>query len=212
MNESLTLAQHEDEHAFWAGGEYELNMSFGMLRDRQWQRVMEHIWSHPALDGPFHDRYVPGATVTPTVLRVPAPTDAQTQNGILTVQDLEVGCRVLATRSLFECVTIQVPLGMFATVSTAGQSPPVIPPLDALFVDIALDVFEVALFDVASLGVSRECYLISEILVDGERKADLLHSGNLLVRDHILAQLGADPNDYEALEPGLRWVPPPADA
>ena len=40
---TLRLAHHADLDTFWSGGEYELNLSFGTLRDKQWQRLVNAL-------------------------------------------------------------------------------------------------------------------------------------------------------------------------
>src|SRR5229473_2974601 len=56
---TLTVATHANASAFYEGGHYELNLSFEMLRDRQWQRALETLWEDAALYGPLASRYYP---------------------------------------------------------------------------------------------------------------------------------------------------------
>src|SRR5690242_8461062 len=114
MSDTLTLAKHNDLASYWEGGHYELNLSFDTLRDRQWQRVMQTIWSHSALQGPLPERYVPGEEFGELIgIQAPPPTATLTQHGRMKIGEFVIGCDVQATRSLFECVSVLVPLGMF---------------------------------------------------------------------------------------------------
>src|SRR5438105_2966046 len=138
----LTLAGHKNPAAFWNGGPYELNLSFDMLRDKQWQRIMQTLWEQPALHGPLSERYTPGQPIPEQIpVQTPPPTAAMTQHGVLKVGEVVVGCDIQATRSLFECVSLLVPVTMFRdlTPSTSlRQEHPELQTLDELFYDIAL--------------------------------------------------------------------------
>lgn len=208
MSQTISPAQHANPDAYWSGGEYELNLSFGTLRDRQWQRLMEAVWQQ--LDGPFAGRFVPGEPAPPAPVTVPAPTDAQIQFGGFQVAGLSVGCRVLATRSLFECVTIQVPLGMFAGLETDEDELAAlrIPELDRYYADLALTLYEAVPFDLANMGLQCECRLVAELQVDTRQWLSLMRTGNFFVRDEVLRQLGSWPDDFKPAYPGLRWIPP----
>src|SRR3954471_24113862 len=114
MPNSLTIANHDHLTSFWEGGNYELNLSFDMLRDKQWQRMIQAIWEHSSFYGPLAERYTPtGAVPAQVAVQVPPPTATLTQHGQLKVGNAVIGCDVQATRSLFECVSILVPVGMF---------------------------------------------------------------------------------------------------
>src|SRR5262245_12357743 len=109
----LTIASHDDPAAYFEGGHYELNLSFEALRDREWQRALEVIWEHESLYGPLSARYYPGGNVSErTSVQAPPPTATLVQHGQMKVGDAIVGCDVQATRSLFECVSIMVPVHM----------------------------------------------------------------------------------------------------
>ncbi len=96
----LHLAAHSDPDAYWRGGDYELNISFDMLRDRQWQNVIQELWRQNNLAGPFAERYIPGRDPRLVDIQVPQPTAAQTEYGGLAVE-LVVGWLPLAGNALF---------------------------------------------------------------------------------------------------------------
>lgn len=200
---ALHLAAHSDPDAYWRGGDYELNISFDMLRDRQWQNVIQELWRQNTLAGPFAERYIPGSEPHLVDIQVPQPTAAQTQYGGLAVDSLWVGCRLLATRSLFECITLQVPLGMFDPTPKSNH----IPALEQVYQDIALAVYDRAPFDLANIGYQCECKLVAELLANTRQKADFVAAGHFFARDVVLITLGADPATYPDARPGLRWIP-----
>lgn len=210
MVQKLRLATHLEADAYWSGGEYELNLTFGTLRDKQWQRVLETIWNYGAISGPFRQRYIPGSALDRVSVLVPAPTDAQTQYGSLTLGSLCIGCGVLATRSLFECVTLQVPLGMFEGLHPAQTdlSRFRIDALDQLYQDIALAVYEAVPFDLANIGFQCECRLVAELQTDSQQRRSFLAGGYFFARDGVLTALDVRPDDYPLALAGLRWVPP----
>lgn len=210
MAAQLQLASHAEAERYWSGGEYELNLTLGTLRDKQWQRLIEALWRHDALSGPFAERFIPGTAGESVPVQVPAPTDALAQYGCLRVDSLQVGCTVLATRSLFECVTIQVPLGMFEGVTLPpGELARLrIEPLDQVFREIALTVFEVVPFDLANMGYQCECRLVAELQVDVQQRRGFIESGYFYARDEVLQSLGVWPEDYALARSGLRWVQP----
>jgi len=119
-----------------------------------------------------------------------------------------VGCAVLVTRSLFECVTLQVPLGMFDGVPVDGRGTPRIEALDHIYQDIALDVFDYVPFDLATIGFQSGCCLFAELQADEQQCFDLLNAGSIFARDDVLRALNVWPDDYPAARPGLRWIPP----
>ncbi len=212
MSSSLSLASHAEPSAYWSGGEYELNLSYGTLRDQQWQRLIRALWGHATLSGPFANRVVPGEEGKPIPVRVPAPTAAQTHYGQLDVEGLPAGCRVMATRSLFECVSLQVPLGMFEGIR-AGQekkgrtSSLRIGPLDHVYRDIALALFEIVPFDIANIGYQCECRLVDELRADTSLRLELMAMGNFFARDAALRSLGIAPDNYPQVRSDLRWIP-----
>lgn len=209
MSQTLHLAAHPDADSYWSGGEYELNLSFGTLRDKQWQRVMNAVWNHAAISGPFTRRFVPGAPADPAGILVPPPGAAQTQYGGLLIGSFEVGVGVLATRSLFECVSLQVPLGMFAGLEV-GDSALHIDPLDRIYRNLALAVFDAVPFDLTNIGLQCECRLVGELQIDTQQRLELMARGSFFARDQVLLLLGVPPDDYAAVRPALRWIPPGA--
>lgn len=212
MSSMLCLANHSEAEDYWAGGDYTLNMSFGVLRDKQWQRLMHVLWNHASLRGPFAERYIPGQPVEERAIQVPAKTTAQSQYGQVLFDTLAVGCRVQATRSLFECVSVQVPLGMFQDIR-AGQEKKVrtsllrIEPMDRMFRDICLVVYDVVPFDLANTGYQCECRLVNELRADTSLRLELLAMGNFFGRDEVLRSISIVPENYPAVRPGLRWIP-----
>jgi hypothetical protein len=201
MSPKLALATHYYDEDYWSGGDYELNISFGTLRDKQWERLTKTLWEHSALNGPYTDLYIPGKTPELTTAEVPQATAALTLHGSLTIENIQVGCRVLATRSLFECITLQVPLGMF-TADTAYADP-----LERVYRDIALALFEIVPFEIANLGLQCECKLVAELQANTTQRLEFLAQGNFFAPDHILMLLGANPENYPSVRPQLRWVP-----
>jgi hypothetical protein len=210
MSQNLRLATHPDGDAYWSGGEYELNLSFGTLRDKQWQRLVPTIWKHAAISGPFAQRFFPGEPPQTAEIQIPAPDAAQVQYASLQVESLQVGCGVLATRSLFECITLQVPLGMFdgLKVDPGSKFTLRIEPLDYIYREIALAVFDVVPFDLANIGFQCECRLVAELQIDAKQRLELSISGNFFARDDVLLSLSISPENYPAVRPDLRWIPP----
>lgn len=212
MGPLLQLAAHNKPEAYWSGGDYALNLSFSTLRDLQWERLLQAIWDHPALDGPLAARYLPGEPVESVARQVPEQTATWIQYGRLEIEDFWVGCSVQATRSLFECITVQVPLGMFDGLTGADGA--AIAPnihlemLDHLYQDIAVTVFEAVPFELANLGYLSECQLVAELQFNTAQRLALLGKGNFFAHDDILKLLNARVDDYPAIRPALRWIPP----
>ncbi|MBI5959750.1 MAG: hypothetical protein HY866_13495, partial [Chloroflexi bacterium] len=173
----------------------------------QWQRIIETIWRHDAISGPFAERFIPGTAGEAVSIQVPAPTDALAQYGSICVGSLQVGCMVLATRSLFECVTIQVPIGMFDGLN-AELARRRIDALDEVYQDITLAVFDSVPFDLANMGFQCECRLVAELQVDTQQRRKFIEGGYFYARDEVLQSLGVWPEDYPLAHNGLRWVPP----
>jgi hypothetical protein len=205
-------AKHANPNAYWRGGDYALNLSFSTLRDKQWARLVQAVWEHPALDGPFAERYIPGASGERAPIQTPEQTATWIQHGRLEIDDFWVGCAVQATRSLFECVTVQVPIGMFdgLTGETGGATAATIrlEALDHLYQNIAVAVFEMVPFELANLGYLSECQLVTELQFNTRRRLELLGQGDVFIRDDILRLLNVSPEDYPAIRPDLRWIPP----
>jgi hypothetical protein len=203
------MLQVATEAPFWTGTAVELSMSFDNLRDYQWKRLLEAIWSYKGLSGPLAERYHPGDSEPPkTERRVPNPTDAFSQFGICTlVPDVRVGIEVQTTRSLFECATLRIPLRMFANVP-ADPANEGLKIIEKAYYEIALHVYQMVTFDIAAIGLNRECQLVMELVSDKEACKQFLAGGNFLARDDTLAALGANPRSYQEVQPTLRWSPP----
>lgn len=209
MSDDLYLAVHDHPDAYWTGPNYELNLSFDTLRDRQWQRLTDVIWSQPVLAGPFTERYVPGREPQAEAIIVPEPTDARSQYAALWLGENAIGGRVLLTRSLFECATIQVPLSMFAGIAPdIPEDRLTLPPLDAIYQQMALIVYQAVPFEIANVGCECGCPVLLELLSDSVLRDAVLARGNLIARDRALVMLGQPPENFQAVAPGLRWIPP----
>jgi hypothetical protein len=208
----LTVARHENERRYWEGGNYELNMSFAILRDQQWSEVMRAIWEHAAIAGPLVERYTPG--ITPggrMAIQVPPPTAALIQHGQLKIGEAIVGCDIQATRSLFECVSVLVPVGMFEGVAGGAHvrwEYPALEALDEIFYDIALSVYDLVPFQIAAIGYERSCQLASELSSDGELRHNFLVTGNFLAQDDVLLGIEPDLTPYTEVRSHLRWMAP----
>jgi hypothetical protein len=212
MVEELTTAKRSQLSQYWTGGNYELNLSFDSLRDRQWQQLLEALWAHPALNGPLRGRYVPGGpTPDRATPHAPPPTATLTQHGQLAIGNLIVGCDVQATRSLFECVSVLVPLGMFEGITggpNVREHYPGLQALDAILYDIALRIYDQTPYRIAAIGYERECQLLSELRTNGEMRHAFLVMGNWLAQDETLKLLEPDLTPYPEVRPGLRWQAP----
>jgi hypothetical protein len=212
-NDALQTAMHNTPAAYYSGGSYALNMSFDTLRDKQWQRVIELIWQHPALYGPLAARYHPNSQVAAQVqVQAPPPTATITQHGQMQVENTVIGIDVQATRSLFECVSILVPVGMFAGIEASidmRSHYPELKALDDIFYDIALAVYDLHPFQIAAVGYERECQLPMELSGDAEVRRSFFATGNSLIQESVLRMLGADDAvQYDLVRPNLRWLPP----
>ncbi len=212
VSSPLVLASHEQENLFWDGGHYELNMSFEALRDKQWLRVMQAIWGHPNMFGPLETRFVPGGRATETTISIPPPTATQAQHGQILVAPGAVGCDVLATRSLFECVSVLIPLGMFDGIRHGTADPrkdnPALGLIDQVFAAIALAVYDVVPFKLAAIGWERECQVVAELRSDDAARAALVREGNFFAQEEVLRQLNIPMDEYQPVRNGLRWAVP----
>jgi hypothetical protein len=212
MTKVLSIASHRHTVLFWDGGHYELNLSFDTLRDKQWQRVMQTIWDHPSIYGPLAIRYAPGGEVSePMAAQIPPPTATLTQHGQMKVGQTVVGCDVQATRSLFECVSVLVPLGMFNGIvggPDVRQQYPELQELDDVLYSVALSVYDVAPFKIAALGYERECQLPAELRSNGELRHNFLVNGNFLAQEDVLLAIEPDLTPYQQVRDNLRWMPP----
>jgi hypothetical protein len=209
---SLIVANHASPATYYEGGHYELNLSFEALREKQWQRVMETIWESPQINGPLRDRYYPGGnTAQKIAVQSPPPTATLTQYGQLQVGNAIVGCDIQATRSLFECVSLMVPIAMFAGLTSSSnirQTHPELERLDQLFYDLALHVYDVAPFKIAAIGYERECQLPLELRSDAQMRHEFLVAGNFLASEDVLKTLEPDFSRYEQVRGNLHWLPP----
>lgn len=206
----LELSHHDEPALYWEGGHYELNLSFETLRDKQWQDVLNAIWNHVLMNGPLAARYTPNCPVPDKVaVKVPPPTAILKQHGQIAVNGFAVGCDVQATRSIFECVSILVPIGMFKDISGGAlmrHTHPQLAELDKVFYDIALSVYSVAPFQIASLGYERSCQLPSELRSDAESRHNFLAAGNFLIQESVLRTLEPDLTPYQQVRQGLYWL------
>ncbi len=212
---ALLPAIHDEQQAYWNGGNYELNMSFESLRDKQWERVMQTVWTHRLIYGPLTARYIPGGTVTNTAIIIPQPTATQAQHGQIEINAAAYGCNVLATRSLFECVSVLVPLGMFAGIALDGETAPrranpQLATLDSVLYEIALAVYDVVPFQVAAIGWERECQIVGELRSDADLRAQFVAEGNFFAREEVLRMLGLRSESYTLVRPGLYWASLPS--
>src|SRR5205085_10597097 len=106
----------------------------------------------------------------------PPPTATLTQHGQMKIDQPDqvdqsdqpvVGCDVQATRSLFECISVLIPVGMFEGL--AGEQQQMrqrraeLVALDELLVNVALAIYDVAPFKIAAIGYERGCQLPIEL-------------------------------------------------
>ncbi|HLY28997.1 MAG TPA: hypothetical protein VKQ72_21810 [Aggregatilineales bacterium] len=210
-NRPLTVANHSEGTAYWLGSGYTLSMSFDTLRDKQWQRLMHVIWEHPALYGPLRDRYAPGEDPTARLpIEALPPTASITQHGQIRVGEAVVGCDVQATRSLFECVSIMIPITMFEGLESSPsirKAHPELEALDNIYYDIALHVYDVLPFKIAAIGYERECQLPLELRSEPVLRHDFLLTGNFLATSDVLNALEGDLSRYQAVRADLHWLP-----
>jgi hypothetical protein len=210
--ETLTVAAHQDQSSFYEGGHYELNMSFEMLRDKQWQRILEALWQHPMLHGPLDGRYYPGGPTPPaSTIQAPPPTATLVQHGQMRIGNLIIGIDVQATRSLFECVSALIPVNMLAGLKAEPQMRqrhPELAELDSLLCDIALRVYDMVPFKIAAMGFERECQLPIELRRDNQQREAFLATGNFFAQDDVLSALEQDLSVYEQVRANLYWLGP----
>lgn len=209
---TLSVAKHDNSAAFYAGGHYELNLSFEMLRDKQWQRALETLWSDASVYGPLASRYVPGEPVPEQIaVQVPPPTATLVQHGQMKIGESVVGCDVQATRSLFECISVMIPISMFERLvgsSRLRQEHGELQALDEVLYDLALRIYDEVPFKIAALGYERECQLPLELRSDPQMRHAFLVTGNFLAQDDVLNSLEPDLSRYEQVRANLRWLAP----
>lgn len=215
MPHELIVASYDTPTAYYEGGHYELNLSFATLRDKQWQRVMEALWQHPSLYGPLAERYTPGGNLSePLGVQAPPPTATLTQHGQIKVGEAVMGVDVQATRSLFECISILVPIGMFEGLTPGlnmRQQYPQLQALDDLFCNIALAIYDTSPFKIAAIGYERGCQLPVELNGDAEIRNTFLSTGNFMAQDDVIKAIDTDLSRlsrYEQVRGNLRWLPP----
>ncbi|GIK66530.1 MAG: hypothetical protein BroJett018_43240 [Chloroflexota bacterium] len=211
MSTRIQIPTHADPREFWSGGTYELNLSYDTLRDNQWSRLLESFWSIDGVFGPYEDRYTPGqAEPARTKIRYPAPTDTYSQYGIVSVDEVHLGFEVLATRSIFEGFSVHLPAGMVVTTS-ALENPKVAARVREAVEDayrfVALRMYEAMPFVIGSFDFNGECYLVDELAADAAAREKFFLSGNCFIQDTALRKLGRDPDNFEQVANGLRWLP-----
>jgi hypothetical protein len=134
-----------------------------------------------------------------------------TQHGVLKVGEVIVGCDVQATRSLFECVSLLVPVTMFRDLTPGANvraEHPELQTLDELFYDVALHVYDANPFKIAAFGYERECQLPVELRNDAQVRHAFLVAGNFLAQDDVLASIEPDLSRYQQVRANLRWLAP----
>jgi hypothetical protein len=202
----LTVAHHQQPASYWEGGHYELNLSFDTLRDRQWQRLVEAVWEQPLVYGPLAARYTPGGDLADVVpVQVPPPTATLTQHGQMKIGAAVIGFDVQATRSLFECISVLIPIGMFEGAE-AGL-PATFRDLDVALREMALHLYGIIPFRIAAIGYERGCQLPAELSSNPELLAGFASAGNALVQEDVLRLFHLDLSPFEQVRPNLRWLP-----
>ncbi|MBZ0309616.1 MAG: hypothetical protein K8I82_26365 [Anaerolineae bacterium] len=202
----LTLSLDENP---WDSDSVELNMSFDTLRDYQWERLLKALWSYPIMFGPLKSRYTPGSEPPSVIpMSVPDPTAAMCQfAAVEVVPKLQVGAEVWITRSLFECVSVTIPLKMFKEVTTERTNEGLLH-LEQMFLEMALTLYVTTTYTIAAIGVNRGCQLLMEMLANPQIREDLIKTGNFLARDDAMAELRLHPQNFQEVRPSLRWCPP----
>jgi hypothetical protein len=202
----LKVAEQGD---FWAGDKLELNLTFDTLKDYQWDRLMKALWSYPAVAGPFEDRCFPGQPEQPKIdIKKAEPTATYGEFGTFEfAPGVKAGIEVLVTRSLFECVSILVPLNMFDGVN-AEPGNEGLQVLEKAFYDLAVKLYETTTYSIGTIGVNRGCTLLMEMITDNAVREEFIKTGNFLARDDSLAALRLQPRLYKEVMPALRWSPP----
>ncbi len=202
----LTLSLNENP---WDSDSIELNMSFDTLRDYQWERLLKALWAYPIMFGPLESRYTPGIEPPPVIpMTVPDPTAAMCQFAAVEVEPkMQVGAEVWITRSLFECVSVTIPLKMFSNV-TAERTNEGLLHIEHIFWEMALKLYDTTTYTIAAIGVNRGCQLLMEMLANPQMRDELIKTGNFLARDDAMAELRLRPQNFQEVRPSLRWCPP----
>lgn len=192
----------------WSGDKLELNMSFDTLRDYQWKRLTKALWEITGITGPYETRYIPGQPEPEkSEIRVPEPTATYSEFGAFEfVSGVRVGIEILITRSLFECVSVVVPLKMFENITPTREDTGLLE-LERVFYTIGITVYQTATFSLATIGINQGCLLLLELLTDTASRDNFIKTGNFLARDDALAALKVQPRLYKEVMPTLRWCP-----
>jgi len=207
MSQNLLFASHPDPAAYWLGGSYILNMAFGALRKRQWERLIPALWNFPALHGPFAAPALPSQLPVSETVTLPAPRSTQMWFGNLDVDSFRVGCTVQAVRTKSACVRIEIPLGMFENNGSELDENH-LEPVKQRFQELALAVFKTRPFDLATIGFQPECPVMTELLTDTRQWLSLLAKGNFFIRNEMLALLGYSAESFYPVSPEFCWIEP----
>lgn len=201
----LALSQKENT---WSGPKIELNLSFDNLREYQWKRLLDTLWGSTGISGPFVERYHPfQPDPEPTPIVQPDPTATYSQFGAFELQaGVRVGIEVLVTRSLFECVSLLIPVAMFENVQLQVGDPCLNVVQNRLY-DLSIGLYKIVSYDIASIGVDRGCELLMELVSDPRARERFMKQGNFLARDETLAAIRVEPKAYEEVMQKLRWIP-----
>jgi hypothetical protein len=193
---------------------FELNMSFDMLRENQWSRVLDALWGYGHISGPFSSAAsTEDEDLSITTIQYPAPTATYTQPGYLSLGEKVVGIHVLVTRSLFECISVTVAANALDENLADNQSTflkvdtSAVEVMEDTFKRLALYLYEAAPFEIATIGWNRDCQLLAELASDEKARLRLFETGGFLAQGTVLDRLGADEGDFEEVLPGLWWMP-----
>ena len=211
VEKSLRVATHSQPDQYWEGGHYELNLSFDNLREKQWERALKLVWGSSGITGPLTWRYVPGIELPETAkVQVPPPTATMTQYGQLQIGRVTVGFDLQMTRSLFECISILIPISMFEGIESGPQlrqDHPEMDALDSILCNLALRLYDEVGFKIAAIGYERECQLPVELRSDPELCQTFLAAGNAFVQEDVLRILKPESNTYKLVKNDLYWFP-----
>jgi hypothetical protein len=192
--------------SLWSEPQLELNLTFDTLREYQWGRFIKHLWAQERLIGPFPSRFDPAQPPQAISPIVPEPTATLSQYALMRVTlNLQVGVEILLTRSLFECVSILIPLNMFP--DPHAESHEVQAARQSLY-ELALALYEVGAFSIGTLGVGVGLFLLAELMADDSLRSQFIKHGSFFARDDILAVLRLSPEAYPEVKPALRWCTP----
>jgi hypothetical protein len=200
----LQLAYHPTSEEYWQGDVIALHMSGDRLDNEQWKQWVDALWQNDAIGGPLPDRYLPEQTIETGTPVYPERSSSLKQYGALQVDGVWVGVDILITRSLFECITLITPLAMFEATHMAQAQLCI----EAVYKALAARLYQVVPFSVASLGLNRDCQILTELRLEDELQADFFRVGNALMTDEALAECNRNPANFEKVLPGLRWVSP----